>query len=152
MGSTELTLGRRDALTFLGSGSLLPLLAPTAADASSEADVAYALADLVACRAAFDTVYRLLLSSDFEDASPLLFKPPIARFDLSITELVAGPGPDALDRLAINAIRPGVDRMVGELADALAAQDAKAGRTHAKRARAALDEILSICEAGGMLQ
>ena len=121
------------------------------ASALSRADVDYAYADLVACRAAFDTVYRLLLASDFEDAAPLLTRPPIARFGRSIRELTMGPGLEAQAALAIGEMRPAVYRSVAELAEAIEAQDVKAGRVAARTARTAMDEILRLCESGGLL-
>ena len=130
---------------------MVPLRTP-AADAVSAADVAYALGDLFACRAAFDTVYRLLLAKDFEDASPLLFRPPIARFEGSLTQVVTAPGLAPEDRVAISALRLDVGRSIDELTTALEEQDAKAGRRFAKAARSSLDEILSRCEAGGLLE
>ena len=94
----------------------------------------------------------MLLAQDIEDAMPLLSKPPISRFGRSVSDLVNGPGLSTTDREVVRTIRPEVDRTVTELARALEAEDAKSGRRFAKQARSSLDEILALCEAGGMLR
>eukprot|EP00966_Prymnesium_polylepis_P191372 4435201-Prymnesium_polylepis.1 len=143
---TSLRLARRQVVAGSVAGCSACLTPALGAFAVSRADVDYAYADLVACRAAFDTVYRLLLASDFEDAAPLLTRPPIARFGRSIQELTLGPGLDAQAASAIGEVLPAVDRSLTELAKAIEAQDVKSGRAAARTARTALDEILGLCE------
>ena len=182
-------VGRRKLVQHAVACTVLLEYSPisASADASgavSKADVDYALGDLFACRAAFDTVYRLLLSSDFEDATPLLSRPPIARFGRMVADVVAGPGLEVEGREKLITIRADVAAVIPQLAAALQAevhqarsravgcllpvraglltpllwsfgrgsQDAKLARGYAKQARNSLDDLLAVCEAGGLFR
>lgn len=58
----------------------------------SDAEVAYAFADLIAARRGLDTIDRLLSGSDLPSVTPLLAKPPFSSAKANLLTLVQGPG------------------------------------------------------------
>jgi len=113
------------------------------------ADVKYAYADLVAARAELNTISRLVASSDFLSAAPLLGKPPFSNIESSLLTLVQGPGlgPEAKKDIGtIKRYGVGADVIImfGGLAEAVTGADASKAKSFAEKAKNALDEVLLV--------
>ena len=121
----------------------------------SAAEVAYAFADVVAARRGMDQVDNLLRAGDLASVAPLLGRPPFSSFKGNAAALTRGPGlgPDEKKQIG-NEKRFGLAAdvliMIGGLQDAVDNADAPKARGFAAKAKAALDEVISVCKAGGL--
>ena len=146
-------IGRRDAIASLLAGAALSSPAAATAATPTEADVAFAVAQIAACKAAMRTIENLARYDAWADAVPLMRRPPLSAFAASAAALATGPGLSAeqkqtfaVDAVAVSAVLTGISG----LEEALGAQEAKEARTYARQAAAGLDQLLDVCRSAGL--
>ena len=161
----SLMSSRRVALLF-GSASLVSTActkpaanafdaeatADLAFDAITASDVAYAVAEIVACRVAVRTVLNLVRSQDWQDSAPLMRKPPISTFQRRADTVANGPSSlNAEQRALIKQKAVPIGEALDALAESIEREDVAQSKIDAKAAAAALDEVLAQLSSVGLV-
>lgn len=138
----------RRALLVAGAAALaIP------ADASAEnssADVAYAVADIVACRVYTRTVLNLVRDGAFQEARATLSRPPFTSY-LEAAEIVTESPASGLSIQSRDAIKTKpLSVRLSRLTEAIIAEDLTSARAEAKALAALLDDVLIILGDGGL--
>ena len=137
----------RDAVLFGGVVCGRPARALAAV---TEADVAYAVADIAAAKAAVQMVENLAFYEEYRDARPLTAKPPLSSFGVNTHTLGEGPGLSSEQKDSVASVREEVLESLRDLADSLRAEDRRGVRKSVRRAEDGLNQILAACRAAGL--
>jgi hypothetical protein len=146
--------GRRSAIC-VGLGAICALRAPCTVQsvevATTAADIAYATADVVACRSYIRRVLDLIRSEpDIAVINSVLTRPPFSAFGAAAETLINGPSNlDPNQRAAIQS-SPYSDSL-NLLKQSVAAGDEKQAKADAKAVQRALDDVLAELSAAGLL-
>lgn len=124
--------------------------APVAASELTEADVAYAVADSVACRSYVRTVLNLVRYDAYPDARQTMRGSPFSSISKSTQTLIDGPsGLDEAQRAIVRDSAVVSD--IAAFVAAVQAEDGARAREIGRRAISALDSVLAECKAAGLL-
>lgn len=136
---------RRAALLHVLAGSAALCVPPGANAAVSDADAAYAAAEIVACREYLRAVTNLARAQAFEEARPALFRPPFSQVNGAVDALT--------DRVeGLNEQNAALSVSLRNLAAALKAEDWKQARAASRDAAEALDAMKGLLTTAGLLQ
>ena len=145
-------MGRRVAARLLLGSSVLAKPLTAACDAPPlSADLAYAIAEMAACRTYVGAVLNRVRADDFETALPQMSRPPLSNFGTAALAVAAASNFDAVQKEAIESSRSRVLDNLSTMKTAIRAQEKVPARTAAKAAQAELDVILSTCTEAGLL-
>mgnify|MGYP006154704823 CR=1 FL=1 len=120
--------------------------AAQASVAATQAEVAYAIGDLFACQAAVRTISNLVRYEAWEDAAPLMTRPPISSFGVAAATVVGDLNDEQRDLADAATV---VLSRLHELAAAIEAQDRARAMAATREASSALIPIIAACQLMG---
>jgi hypothetical protein len=120
------------------------------AASTTAADVAYAVADVAACKAAVRTIENLARYESFRDAAGLTTRPPLTSFGAAVLVLSEAPGLNNDQKQEVGSAGIEVLTSLSGLTKSLRAEDALGARANARRAQAGLDQVLASCRQAGL--
>ena len=129
-------------------GDISPMRA--SATVSTDADVAYAVAEVAASRAAVRAIENLAQYDSFGDALSLTRRRPLLSFGAAAVTLTAAQDFSLEQKQVIGSASIDVLASLRSLAGSLEDQDAKGAQRQARLADTGLDQILKVCKAGGL--
>ena len=145
---------RRLASRLLLAGAVAPLAPRQAwaeAAAVPSAEVAYAVADLVACAAALRTLLNLVRYEDWRDAGPLVRRPPLSSFGASLATVADASELSPEQRASAVLAAGGVRERLSELFSAIRDEDRTRAMAAAREAGTGVAQIIAVCTSAGLL-
>ena len=128
---------------------------PIASKPPNEAEATVAYGEIVAARAALDTLDKMVGGADWASAASLLGKQPLATFEENALTLVKSSAIAPADKKQIGTVKTyglaaDVIIMLGATRSSVDSLNSREARANSKKAKNALDEIIAVGKSNGL--